>query len=316
MENNKNYKIYQEYLNSCIARSGATKDTTYKSYKNSMTLFIKYLIEFENDCYMLDEKTMHDIVPILERYIRYCREKRGNNAQTINNKLTAISSFYVWAVKRYLIPTHPFRERLDRLKITDIEKRRVSYYLSNRQVIETDIKMELSTKFDVQDRIIFNLIVDTACRISALHSIKISNIDLDSGLITGIVEKEQKIVEFPIFDGTEELIKQWQQIRKNKGIESDYLLVTKYNGIYKQMSKSTIRDRIKKIGKLIGIEGLYPHTIRKTAINLMANASNLETASEFANHSGTDVTKKHYIKKKSGTEKREKILEIRKKIGI
>ena len=78
------------------------------------------------------------------------------------------------------------------------------------------------------------------------------------------------------------------------------------------MSKSTIRDRVKKMGKLLEIENLYPHTLRKTSINLLANIGNIDIASEFANHNGVDVTKKHYIKKLSGKEKREKILAIRK----
>ena len=164
--NNRNREIYQEYLNSCIARNGATRNTTYKTYAHSMKLFLEYLKEFENNCYMLDKKTIQNIVPILEKYIRYCREKRNNNAQTINNKLVAISSFYIWAVKRCLIVTHPFRERLDRLKVTDVEKRRKSYYLSQRQIIEADIKMETNKNFDIQDRIIFNLIIDTGCRIN------------------------------------------------------------------------------------------------------------------------------------------------------
>ena len=314
--NNRNREIYQEYLNSCIARNGATRNTTYKTYAHSMKLFLEYLKEFENNCYMLDKKTIQNIVPILEKYIRYCREKRNNNAQTINNKLVAISSFYIWAVKRCLIVTHPFRERLDRLKVTDVEKRRKSYYLSQRQIIEADIKMETNKNFDIQDRIIFNLIIDTGCRINALQSIKIENLNLIDGIISGVIEKEQKLVEFPIFEETIELVKNWIEIRNEKQIKEDYLLVTKYKGIYKQMTKSTIRERVKKIGKLIGIERLYPHSIRKTAINLLANASNLEIASEFANHSGVDVTRKHYIKEKSGIEKRNKILEMRKKIGI
>ena len=63
----------------------------------------------------------------------------------------------------------------------------------------------------------------------------------------GIVEKEQKIVEFAIFEETINLIKEWLRCR-NDNIE--YLLITKYNGVFKQMSKSTIRDRVKKKNKL------------------------------------------------------------------
>ena len=157
------------------------------------------------------------------------------------------------------------------------------------------------------------MVIDTACRISALQSIKIDNIDLESGIIFGIVEKEQKVVEFVIFEDTINLIKEWLRCR-NDSVE--YLLVTKYNGEFKQMSKSTIRDRVRKIGKLVGIDNLYPHSLRKTSINLIAKTAGIDLASEFANHSGTDVTKKHYVKKTSAKERKNKLLEIRKKAGF
>lgn len=310
---NKNWEIYKEYLNSCIVRNESVKNTTYRTYTNSMKQFIEYLRRYENNCYLLNRKNSKNMVGILERYIRYCRELKENNARTINNKITAISSFYIWAVKRDLIEVHPFRDKLDRLKVTDVEKRRKSYFLSSKEIVEIQVKMKLSKKYDLQDRIIFNLIIDTACRISALQSIKLKNIDLKNGIISGIVEKEQKIVEFAIFEETIELIKEWLKCRKNS---AEYLFVTKYRGIFKQMSKSTIRDRVRKIGKLVEIDNLYPHSLRKTSINLLAEVGGIDLASEFANHSGVDVTKKHYIKKTTATERKSKLLEMRKKIGF
>lgn len=310
---NKNWEIYKEYLNSCIVRNESVKNTTYRTYTNSMKQFIEYLRRYENNCYLLNRKNSKNMVGILERYIRYCRELKENNARTINNKITAISSFYIWAVKRDLIEVHPFRDKLDRLKVTDMENRRKSYYLSSKEIVEIQVKMKLSEKYDLQDQIIFNLIIDTGCRISALHSIKISNLDLENGVIFGIVEKEQKIVEFAIFEETIELIKEWLKCRKNS---AEYLFVAKYRGIFKQMSKSTIRDRVRKIGKLVEIDNLYPHSLRKTSINLLAEVGGIDLASEFANHSGVDVTKKHYIKKTTATERKSKLLEMRKKIGF
>ena len=310
---NKNWEIYKEYLNSCIARNEAVKNTTYRTYTNSMKQFIEYLKKYEGDRHLLNRDTLKNTVSILEKYIRHCRERLNNNARTINNKITAISSFYIWVVKRGFIEVHPFRDKLDRIKVTDLEKRRKSYYLSNKEIVEIQVKMKLSEKYDLQDQIIFNLIIDTACRINALQSIKLENIDLENGIIAGIVEKEQKIVEFAIFEETIELIKEWLKCRKNS---AKYLFVTKYRGIFKQMSKSTIRDRVRKIGKLVGIDNLYPHSLRKTSINLLAEVGGIDLASEFANHNSIDVTKKHYIKKTTATERKSKLLEIRKKIGF
>lgn len=316
MENNKNWKIYKEYLNSCIARNEATKNTTYKIYSNNMKQFIDYIKKYENNCYLLSKDTMKVIVSILERYIRYCREIKKNNAQTVNNKLTAISSFFIWSVKRELINTHPFREKLDRLKVTDIEKRRNNYYLSYTDILTVSLKLEMINKFDLQDRLIWELLLDSGCRISALQSIKISQLDLENGVIKNVKEKENKLVDLIFFETTKNILEQLIKYREKNKISSEYLLVTKYRKTFNQMSKSTIRDRVRKIGKLVEIDNLYPHSLRKTSINLLAEVGGIDLASEFANHSGVDVTKKHYIKKTTATERKSKLLEMRKKIGF
>ena len=38
---NKNWEIYKEYLNSCIVRNESVKNTTYRTYTNSMKQFIE-----------------------------------------------------------------------------------------------------------------------------------------------------------------------------------------------------------------------------------------------------------------------------------
>lgn len=70
------------------------------------------------------------------------------------------------------------------------------------------------------------------------------------------------------------------------------------------------------MGKLVGIDNLYPHSLRKTSINLLAEVGEIDLASEFANHSGVDVTKKHYIRKTTAAEKKTKLLEMRKKLDF
>lgn len=104
--------------------------------------------------------------------------------------------------------------------------------------------------------------------------------------------------------------------REEKEIESEYLFITKYKGKYAQMTQGAIRGRIKKLGKILGIEDLYPHTLRKTSINLINNLAGLGLASSYANHSSSGVTSKHYIQKVSATEIRNTLIVARKKLGI
>lgn len=73
--------------------------------------FMSYLHLHEGNRYLLSDDTLKRVIEVLERYIIYCRNL-GNNNRTINGKITAISSFYKWAVRRDLIKHHPFRDKL------------------------------------------------------------------------------------------------------------------------------------------------------------------------------------------------------------
>ncbi|MBC2855229.1 tyrosine-type recombinase/integrase [Cetobacterium sp. 2A] len=314
--NEKNMQIYDMYLESNKARNFETINTTYKMYKSRMIDYLSYLKEKEGNKLLLSEATIKSCVNILERYINHCRDK-GNNNQTINNKLTAISSFYIWCVKRDLIKYHPFQHKLDRLRNGRFDKRRESYYLSIEDIMRAKILMEHnSKKFDIQSRLMWELFLESAARISAISNLKLSQLDLKGGYFKNVKEKGNKIVDIIFLDNTEKLLREWLNERENKGIISDLLFITKRNGEIVQMQQSTIRARIKKIGELIGYEQLYPHTLRKTAINLLSNLSDINFASEYANHSDTKVTKEYYIKTKSGAENRDKILQIRRSKGL
>lgn len=308
--NEKNWEIYCMYLESNKARNFETINTTYKIYKSRFIDFLKYLKKEEGNKLLLSEATLKNSVQILERYINNCRE-RGNNNQTINNKLTAISSFYIWCVKRDIIKYHPFQHKLDRLKKGEFDKRRESYFLNMEEIIKARILMEHNPKkFDIQSKLLWELFLESAGRITAISSLKFSQLDLKNGIFRNVKEKGNKIVDIIFLSNSEKLIYEWIEDRKKKNIVSDFVFITKKEGEYVQMNKSTIRYRVKQIGKLIGYDNLYPHTLRKTAINNISKLTNVDFASEYANHSDTKVTKDNYIKKQTAIENRSKILQL------
>lgn len=314
--NKANMEVYEMYLESNKARNYETLNTTYRVYKSNMQHYMRYLQKYEGNRLLLSDSTIKNCVSILERYINHCREA-GNNNQTINNKLTAISSFYIWCVKRDLISHHPFMHKLDRLRKGAFDKRRESYFLTIEDIIKARILMQHNYKsFDIQSRLLWELFLESACRISAIQNLTLSQLDLKAGYFTGVREKGNKMVDVIYLDNTEKVLIEWLEKRKELKIDVDFLFVTKEAGEYRQMAQSTIRNRIKKIGELIGYGKLYPHTLRKTAINLLKNWSDINTAAEFAHHSDTKTTQEHYIKAKTGIENRQKILQIRREKGL
>lgn len=65
----------------------------------------------------------------------------------------------------------------------------------------------------------------------------------------------------------------------------------------KPISNGTLLDWCKKIGEMIGVESLHCHDFRHSGATLLKNKGMaLEDVSALLNHSGTDVTKRFYIK--------------------
>lgn len=312
----KNRALYQLYLDSNYAVNSSTKDTTYRTYRNSMQYFMEFLHMQEGNRYLLAEDTLKKIISILERFIIHCR-KNGNNNCTINGKITAISSFYKWAAKRDLIKHHPFRDKIDRLKVTEADKRRESYFLTWKQIFTVSLLMELNKKkFDIESRLMWELFLDSGFRISAVHSLKMSQLDLENNMFKNVGEKMGKVRDLFFFTSTKKLLQEWIKIREKKGIEIDYLFTTFYKNKYNQMSQTAIRRRVRKMGSLIDIPKLYPHSLRKTAINQINNLSDTKTASEFAGHANTKVTEEHYIQQKSAVDQQNRIFLMRKNAGL
>lgn len=313
--NEKNLEIYEKYLCSCYLKSRETVDTTYKIYKSNMYQFMKYLKKYEHNRYLISDSTIKNFHDIWERYATNCILK-GNNNRTINNKRTAISTFYDWCEKRDLIKSNPFR-KIDSLKVTNNDSRRNSYFLTQKEIWEINFEMKKNNKkYDIQDKLLFNMFLDSAARISAIHSLKISQLNLEENLFENVREKEGYIVSIIFFNETKELIKEWLNIREKNKIKSDFFFITYYNGNYKQMTKETIRNRIKKIGKIVNIDNFYPHSIRKTIINIISNIGNITDGAILANHKNSKVTSEHYIKHQKQNDIKNRLIDLRNKAGL
>ena len=311
----RNLDLYDEYLESCYALHYETKGTTYVTYRSYMVQFIKYLKEFENDRYLISKDTIKEIVPILERYINHCREK-GNHAQNIKNKMVAISSFYRWCVRRNKIQYHPFNDKIDRVRVTPQDKVRKEYYLTWKQIFTVEILMGQNKKFDLRSKMLWQLFLDSGFRISAIHSLKLSQLDMENSCFHNVREKMEKIRTLYFYSSTKDLIYKYLAEREKKGVDTDYIFYIKYNGQWQQMSRLAIRKRVRKMGELIGIDGLYPHSLRKTSINNVSKLLDVKSASEFAGHNSTTVTENHYIQHRSEEIQRDRILLMRRNAGL
>ena len=302
--NPKNLKIYDRYLKSRTIQNSDVKGTTYKVYHSYMNIFMCYIAEEWDNFYLLDEDFIEDeMLDVMESYMAFLAEECGNGKKVINTKLSAVSSFYIWATKRRLIKNHPFDGKLDRIKGAQDEKRISVHFLHKEEtdLITETLAQDKTTlnKYDRQDKLIWNIAFDSACRIGALQRLSVSDLDLSRNVFTDIREKRGKIVDIPFTDRTKQMIVEYLEWRKENDIETDAFF---YNREGERMSKQALALRIRKIGEIVGIGDFRPHSIRKSRLNQIGQTGNIELAKELAHHESMDTTSRFYMEKKDASE--------------
>lgn len=311
--NPENRRKYDRYLQSNIIKNRDVKHTTYKVYRNYMDHFMVYLQEEWDNIDLYSEDFMENAIDIMEGYIGFLQDVLHNNKKVINTKLSTVSSFYVWSLKRGLIEKHPFDKQLDRMQGANDEQIIASHYLDEEQTTFITEELKTDERYDIQDRLIWGIMLDSANRVGAISKLTLSSLDLDLMMFEGIREKRGKMVEVVFEEDTCKIIEEWLEMRKDMdNLEVDSLFITRYQGEYRQMSKGTIQERIKKIGHILGIDDFRSHSIRKTTLNqIYQDTGDLSLAAEMGNHASVETTRQSYIKPQSKAEIREKIAKLK-----
>lgn len=319
--NPQNIKAYDKYLKSNIIKNKDVKETTYRTYQNYFNQFLVYLSEEWENVYILDEEMLENAVDIIEGFIVFLQDTLGNNKKVINTKISAISSYYIWAMKRRIIDNHPFDKRLDRMKMANEEKLINHYFLNDEEIKKItktirNERMKPKGKYDIQDDLIWNIMIDSANRAGAIHRLTWSSLNMGEMIFEEIREKRGKIVDVPFTEYTQQILMEWKRIRQDgfDNMKCDSIFIVKYKGEYKSMSSTSIYMRVRKIGHILGLEDLHPHCLRKTTINrVVEKTGDLSLAQELANHNDISTTKQFYTKPKSKAELRDKLKKMMQK---
>ncbi|GMX64381.1 hypothetical protein Elgi_36500 [Paenibacillus elgii] len=311
----ENKKLYEKYLNSNIIKNRDVKETTYKTYENYFTQFLVYLAEYWNNVGLYDEEFFESSVDIMESYMGFLQDTLKNNKKVINTKISAVSSFYLWSLKRKYINRHPFDKQLDRMKGANDEKIINSYFLDDEQIEKVYKGLLNEKKYDIQDRLLWEIMLSSANRVGAISRLSLTSLDLDNMMFTDIREKRGYRVEVAFSEEAKKLLEQWLECRKElDDLTVDAIFITKYQNTYRPMTYGTIQERIRKIGEILGLDDFHCHCVRKTTLNsIYTKTGDMSLAAELANHKSIETTRQSYIKPQSKAEIRDKISRLMKK---
>lgn len=283
--NPETLKLFQKYQIDMSIRD--LSENTILQYNSDLMQWFIYMYNNQFNLSVLEAKDED-----LEEYY-YWRKQQGNNVNRQKRVMASISAFYKFLRKKKLIVESPV-EFIERPKAG--QPITVQTYLTKEQV--QLMREKLQEHGDIQLQAYAFVSLTTMARVNAVANLRWEQINWDERIFSNVLEKEGKIVELSFSEETKGYLEKLVQYRKDNEI-NDYgwVFISPYVSENKPINNGTLNDWCKVIGQMIGEPTLHCHDFRHSFATLLKNEGvNLEDVSVMLNHSGTDVTKKFYIK--------------------
>ena len=210
---------------------------------------------------------------------------KGNNATSINRRLSALRSFYRFALARKLVGKDPVHG------VTGPKKGRPLPQFLKENEMDRLLDTESWTESfgDVRDRMVIMTFYETGIRLSELIGLDDCMVDFSNRQlkVTGKRNK-QRVIPFG-----EELLAtlcDYMKCRdKEVNLQSDALFVTAKG---QRMTTSQVREAVKKnLSKVCTLKKRTPHVLRHTfATAMLNNKAGIESVKKLLGHESLSTT--------------------------
>lgn len=281
--NAETLKWYKKYLID-IELKGLSP-ASIKNYSSDLRQWFCFVYNFQdNVCVIaLDDDDISE-------FIYYCKSQ-GNNTQRLKRRMSSISAFYNYLVKKRVVDVNPMIY-LDRPKSKD-EAIVQQTFLTKEQV--DLMRQRLKENGDIALETYALLSLSTMGRVNAIAHLRWEQCNFEGRTFDDVLEKEQKRVTLYFSEEVKGLLQELQQYREDNNIDDGGWVFCNQN--QQPLSTSTLEKWCKRIGEMIDVPSLHCHDLRHSGSQLLSLAGMpLEDVSALLNHSGTDVTVKHYLR--------------------
>jgi len=279
---NKNFQIaLDDYLIHLEIERGLS-DKTVLGYKFDLKVFGEYLENsiFDNNWNLKDIKSRH-----IRLFLAYLKKERKNSPEAMNRKIVVLHTFF-----RFLIRTEEYDIKKDPSK--DFKKlkteKKLPKYLSLAECEKLLDKISKVSNHPERDLALYQLFLQTGCRISEVSGLELSNLSFKEKYIK-IKGKGNKERIIPLTDTTIDLLKEYIKVRKPT-VETDMVFLNTYG---KPLQNSSIRNNLKKYYKAAGIyrQGLAVHSLRHTCFTLLYKRGvDIRVIKDLAGHENISTT--------------------------
>lgn len=226
-------------------------------------------------------KNLRDVTTNDLRYYLACyKSQRHVSGTTLDGMRRVFTAFFNWLETEEYIAKSPAR-RVSRIK-KDTKK--------ERELHEDELEKLVNGCTNIRDRALIEFMYATAARVSEVAGINISDIDFQekSVLLHGKGGKDR--ISF-FTDKAAYYLKEYLNTRKDN---NDALFVSLKNH-NNRVTKDSIEQMVKTLGKRVGLDKIHPHRFRVTRITILVNRGMaLQDVQEIAGHSDINTTQMYY----------------------
>ena len=254
-------------------------DLTIKNYGEDLRAFKEFYRNLDS---RLSWKSVDS--DIIRDWMESMMDK-GNNATSINRRLSALRSFYRFALARKLVDKDPVHG------VTGPKKGRpLPQFLKENEMDRLlDAESWMDSFEDVRDRMVIMTFYETGIRLSELIGLDDSMVDFSNRQlkVTGKRNK-QRVIPFG-----EELLVTLRDYMKRRDKEvnrqSEALFVTAKG---QRMTTSQVREAVKKnLSKVCTLKKRTPHVLRHTfATAMLNNKAGIESVKKLLGHESLSTT--------------------------
>ena len=259
-------------------------ELTQRAYRDALSEFVLFASDSQK---VSDSELIDFLTPLMIRGFIAKGLDSGLSSRSINQKLSALSSFCNFLIKRDIIDTNPVkkvhRPKEDKklpqfFTVEGLE----NYFSQNRD------KENFS---DYRNWVIVMLLYSSGLRRAELAGLKISNFDSSRSTIR-VVGKGDKLREIPLPSLIcEELLLYLERFKSEFPDNPDgFLFLTdKGNKLYLQFVDNVVKKELSSVEGLTARKS--PHTLRHSlATHLLNNGADLNSIKEILGHSSLAAT--------------------------
>ena len=272
MQNEDLINSYLEYLK--VEKQYSIN--TIKSYQNDLNSFMIFIGNKKSLINLSKDE--------IKKYI-YSLNQDGKKEKTIAHQITVLRNFYKFLLKEGKIKESP----LTFIELPKLSKT-IPKVLSKGEV-EQLLSFPLTDAFSYRNKAMLELLYATGLRVSELINLKVSDINLNMGVVRTIGKGNKERI-IPFGDYAEAALKEYLLYYRDGMLKNKYTDILFLNNHGAAMTRQGCFKMIKKIAKEVGIKKEFsPHTLRHSfATHLLDYGADLRSIQEMLGHSSIQTT--------------------------